>query len=89
MTNFLSNVITSALWTLAVIHVLTDRVVRPFISALLVELLPLPVDEPLVITSVTPTVSITPAPVPTPVITAAVSRRKRGRPRKHAVATAS
>jgi hypothetical protein len=89
MTNLLSNVITSSLWTLAVIHVLTDRVVRPFVSALLVELLPLPADEPLLLATVTPTVSITPAPEPTPVTTAVIPRRKRGRPRKHAVAIGS
>ena len=86
MSNLLSNVITSALWTIAIAHVLTDRVLRPIFSALLVELLPLPTDEPLVITAVASTVSITPEPEPTPVITAVVPRRKRGRPRKHAVA---
>lgn len=88
----LSNVITSVLWTVAIAHVLSDRLIRPFLSALLVELLPLPTSqEPLVLTAVVPTVSITPEPAPQPVITAAATPRKRkpGRPRKSAAALAS
>ena len=93
MTNtLLSNVITSALWTVALAHVISDRLIRPFLGALLVELLPLASDEePLVLTAVAPTVSITPEPAPQPVITAVATPRKRkpSRTRKSAAAIAS
>ena len=88
MTNtLLANVITSTLWTIAIIHVLSDRVVRPFVSAVLVELLPLPIEEePLVLTAVAPTVSLMTEPTPQPVVTTVIASRKRGRPRKQTVA---
>ena len=86
MTNTL---ITSALWTIAIAHCLTDRVLKPFLLSIYAAL----IDEAGVIPVTSVTVPVAPAlvvePAPEPVSQAAVKTPRPARRRKSSAKVAA